>query len=312
VKLSVWSDKEQLAWAPPPDMPVSGHADRFRYVPYGAEPGPWQTSRAPYTRSIMDAYSDPEVEEITILGPAQCGKTESVFNMLCYTVDVDPVATMYVIAIDAEVPTISTDRLLPNFQKSPQLATHLTGKAWDIKQSMFRFDRMPLYFTGAGSASTLASKAIGRLFLDETDKYDDFVGNEGHPAKLAYRRGTTFGDFKVVYLCTPTATDGFIHVSWNKSNRMKYHVPCRHCGGYQVLQFGRLKCYNQDAKEPDAILSNGVYYECEVCAGKIEPSNQPWMLANGVWVPQGCRVANDKSLIGKPNRSKRHSGFWIT
>ena len=309
---AVWSAIEQNAWSPPPALTVSRHADAVRYVPYGAEPGPWKTDRAPYTRAIMDAYGDPEVEKITILGPAQAGKTEAVFNMLHYTIDLDPVPSMYVIAIDGEIPTISTDRILRNLEASEQLATHLTGKSWDIKQSAFRFDRMPLYFTGAGSASALASKAIGRLFLDEVDKYDDFVGNEGHPAKLAERRGTTFGDFKVVYLCTPTRSDGFIVVSWSKSNRMKYHVPCPLCDGFQVLQFGRLKPNHPEAQDPDAILSGGVYYECQHCGGKIDSGRQPYLIAHGVWVPQGCGVDSSGRLTGQAERSRRHCGFWIT
>ena len=281
-------------------------------MPYGAEPGPWRNDRAPYTVAIMDAYSDPAVEQITICGPAQCGKTEAVFNMLHYTIDTDPVPSMYVIAIDDEIEDISTERILKNLRHSPQLASHLTERAWDTKANLFRLDRMPLYFTGAGSASKLASKPIGRLFLDETDKYADAVGAEGHPAKLAERRGTTYGDFKVVYLCTPTTPHGFISVSWRKSNRQHYHVPCLRCGHWQVLQFGRLKCYDAAATDKDAILSAGSYYACPVCDGAIDSSDQSSLIARGRWVPDGQQVGDDGQLTGTPRRSKRHCGFWIT
>lgn len=310
---TIWTPQERKLWAPPPDIRVSEWADRDRYIPYGAEPGPWRTDRIPYTRDIMDAYSDPEVDKITITGPAQSGKTESVFNMIGSSIALDPVDMMYVIAVDGDLDNINTDRLQPIFRSTPSIADHLTGRPWDTKTSVIRFDRMKLYFTGAGSASALASKAIGRLFLDETDKYGDYVGAEGHPAKLAERRGTTYGDFKVVYLCTPTTKDGFIIVSWKRSNMMKYWVPCPHCGNYQLLVFGRLKVDPPDLRDPDTIKNlDSVYYECLHCSDRIPKEAREEIVARGVWCPEGCKVSREGELLGTPLRSRRHCGFWIT
>ena len=48
--------------SPPPELTVSGWADRYRKLSQeaSAEPGQWNTDRAPYQREIMDAVNDAE------------------------------------------------------------------------------------------------------------------------------------------------------------------------------------------------------------------------------------------------------------
>jgi phage terminase large subunit GpA-like protein len=62
--------------APPPELTVSQWADRYRKLTSvaSAEPGQWNTDRAPYQREIMDAVNDPRVTEIVAMTSAQIGK----------------------------------------------------------------------------------------------------------------------------------------------------------------------------------------------------------------------------------------------
>jgi len=313
-KKTVWTDVERSAWKLPEVISVSKWAEKYRRIgSYSAEPGPWRNDRAPYLAGIMDAYSDPEVAEITITGPAQCGKTEAVFNMIGYTVAVDPVPVMYVTARDDDCESISADRLWPMFNNSPALAAQLPGTKRDFaKGSQIRFNRMSLYFASAQSAAGLALKPIGRVFLDETDKFPAQVGDEGSPAKLAKRRTQTFGDTKAVYLCTMTTTDGYISKSLKKSNMMTRQVPCPECGEYIRLLFAQLKVDPPDLRDPEEIIRKEcVYYECQKCGGHIPESKKNEMDRAGVWVPEGCTVDKEGDLHGKAKRGKRHSGFWI-
>lgn len=58
--------------APPPILTVSQWADRYRKLSAesAAEPGQWNTDRAPYQREILDAVNDPACEEVvTVFGP---------------------------------------------------------------------------------------------------------------------------------------------------------------------------------------------------------------------------------------------------
>ena len=314
-KRSPWTKAERVAWEIPDAVSVSDWAQKNRVIgSYSAEPGPWRNERAPYLVEIMDAYSDPEVEEISIGGPAQSGKTEAVFNMLAYSVDVDPGPMMYTTARDDDCDIISDDRLWPMFSKDcPALFRHLSGSKRDYnKGEKIKFDRMSLYFASAQSPADLAGKPISRVFLDEVDKYPKSVKDEGSPAKLAKRRTQTFGDSKAVYLCTPTTNLGYINKSFKRSNAAHRMVPCPECGEYIRLLFAQLKVDDPDLRDPDVIITKEcVHYECQECGGKIPESKKNEMDLRGVWCPKGCTVSKTGKIYGKPDRIKRHSGFWI-
>lgn len=308
-----FSAAERAAWAPKPDVRTSQWAERSRMLTdSSSEPGPWRNSRTPYLVEIMDSYDDPDVSEITITGPAQSGKTAAVENMVGKTIDIEPVPAMYVIARDEDTAYIADARLGKMFKESPDLARHLTGAACDLKGNTFNFDYMNLYFAAAGSAAGLATKSIGRLFLDETDKYPDNIGGEGSPIKLAKRRGETFSDFKAVYLCTLTDKHGFIYLSYKKSNMCRYHIPCLRCGEYSEPLFGYLNVDDKEERRPDFIRdTNCVHYECPKCKGQMRWNERQAMVERGVWCPEGQSVNKKGKLTGTPLRSKRHSGFWI-
>jgi len=308
---------EQSLWDRPPLVTVSEWADANRRVVTGAEQGPWRTARAPYLADIMDAYTDPEVEEITITGPAQCGKTEAVFNMICHTIDCDPVPCLYVTDTDKNRKYISEDRLRPTILGTGALRRHTTGRPWDLAGDDFRLDRMNLYFGSSQSVSSLVSKAIGRLFCDEVDKYRFYVGREGNPIQMAYRRGQTYmetGNFKAVYLCTLTTETGYIWVSLVGSNWAEYFTPCPRCGEFIRMRFDveTLKVEPSDLRDPEIILHDEcVYYECQECGGRIDQYEKTDMVADGIWCPKGQKVTAAGKLVGRPEKSKRHSGFWI-
>lgn len=50
-----------------PKTTVSEWADTYRMLPQeSAEPGRWRTDRAPYQRSIMDAFTDKGVHRVVV------------------------------------------------------------------------------------------------------------------------------------------------------------------------------------------------------------------------------------------------------
>lgn len=332
----IWTPEEQEAWRIPPRTLVSDWADNNRIIgTYAAESGPWRTERVPYTRAIMDAYIDPDVEEITITGPAQCAKTESVFNMIGYSIDVDPVPILYVTAREEDCDTITEDRLVPMLEDSPNLARHLTGRPWDLQKGKFmKLDRMSVYLAGAGSAVALSSKSIGVVILDEADKYKDHVSKEGSPIALAGTRTVTFQDARKINLCTLTASGGFMWQSLNRSNMQRYWMPCPLCGQYQDMIFFNLKVDPPGLRDSDYIYEHRecVYYKCKHCGGRIYEYQKPDMNDAGKWVPKGQNIilltggksiklgksdvmfgqdGKEYAITGSPERSKRHSGFWV-
>jgi len=61
---------------PPPDLTMSQWADEYRVLSKeaSAEPGPWNTSRFPPMRDVMDAISDPLNETVVLMFSAQASK----------------------------------------------------------------------------------------------------------------------------------------------------------------------------------------------------------------------------------------------
>ena len=79
-------------------LTVSEWADHYRRLSAesAAEPGQWNTDRAPYQRAIMDAVNDPMCEHIIVMSSAQVGKTEILLNIIGYYIDYDPAPILVV------------------------------------------------------------------------------------------------------------------------------------------------------------------------------------------------------------------------
>ena len=74
---------------PPQDITVTELADQIRMLPETAnEPGKYHSSRTPHAVDIMDAASDPEVEEITVQGSAQIAKTTILENIMAHIIKI--------------------------------------------------------------------------------------------------------------------------------------------------------------------------------------------------------------------------------
>ena len=110
--------------APPPDLTISEWADEYRRLSpeASAEAGRWSTSRAEYQRGMMDAVSDPRIEQIVLMTSAQIGKTEIINNICGYHVHQDA-APMLVVQPTLEMAkSWSQERFAPMIRDSDVLA----------------------------------------------------------------------------------------------------------------------------------------------------------------------------------------------
>ncbi|MHB8155067.1 MAG: phage terminase large subunit family protein, partial [Candidatus Omnitrophota bacterium] len=138
----------------------------------------WRTDRTPYLRGIMDAFISPLIEKITIKASTQVGKTEAMYNMLAYAIDQDPGPALLVMPREPDAKTVSRRRIRPMIEISQALRSHITSDQDDVTKMEIALDRMILYFAGANSPAALSQKPVRYLFMDETDKYPHFSGEE--------------------------------------------------------------------------------------------------------------------------------------
>ncbi|MDD5500508.1 MAG: phage terminase large subunit family protein [Candidatus Omnitrophica bacterium] len=288
-------------WVLPNKMTVSEWADTFRRldVKTSAEPGQWSTTRTPYLKGIMDAFTDPFVDEITVMAASQVGKTEAMYNMLGYVIDQDPGPTLMVSPRADDAKSVSYNRIRPMIEVSPVLSKYLPENLDDITKLEYHFDRMILYFAGSNSPADLASRPIRYLFLDEVDKYPKFSGREADPIKLASERQKTFWNKKTIKVSTPTTREGYIFREYEKSDQRRFYVPCPHCGKLQVLLFGQIK-WPREESSPERIKNERfAWYECFYCGKKIEDLQKQKIMQSGEWIPE-------------KKEKNRNRGFWVS
>ncbi|MGH7260699.1 MAG: phage terminase large subunit family protein [Nitrospiraceae bacterium] len=305
---------------PDVQMRVSEWADAHRILDRftSAEPGPWRTDRAPYLREIMDAFTRPDVEDITLCCAAQMGKSSAELNMIGFVIDQVPAPTMVVLPRDEDTKGWGDRRLRPMIESSDALRRHTTGKEDDLAGKIFRFDRMFVKLAGANSPADLASDPIRFVFFDEVDKYPKFSGRESSPLKLGTVRARTFWNRKIVKASTPTVEHGAIWQELLRSNFQRYHVPCPLCGAFQPLTFrhdpklktGMVKWEKGATKDELLSEKKRVWYECGRCAGEIYEAEKIGMVEKGVWCPDGCDVIEGKVIGAHPMKS--HVGFHIS
>lgn len=268
---------------PPERLTVSEWADKYRVLDSktSAEPGQWSTDRTPYLRGIMDAFTDPRVEEIIFAKPTQVGGTECMNNMFGYVIAQDPSPVLIVYPTLELAEFASKNRLQPLMELSPVLANKY--QADESKVLELQMDGMYCVISGANSPASLASRPIRFLFMDEVDKYPKNSGKEADPRSLARERTKTFPyNKKIFQTSTPTLKNGAIWQSFEKADvKLHYYVPCPHCGHYQTFKFkGGIK---YDKTLPPEKIKQTAYYECESCKGMIRDAHKPAMLRNGEW-----------------------------
>jgi phage terminase large subunit GpA-like protein len=275
--------KGMTAWKPPPKLTVSDWADRNRRLDgqSSAEAGRWYTSRAEYQRGIMDACSDPEIQEVVIMAGAQLGKTEALLNVIGYHIDNDPSPILVLQPTLSMGQAFSKDRVAAGLLSStPCLKDKVKDpRARDSGNTTLHkvFPGGALTIVGANSPSGLASRPIRIMLADEVDRFPASAGSEGDPIQLGRKRTATFWNRKIIMVSTPTNKGSSrIEDAYQKSDKREYYVPCKHCHHEQKLKWGNVQW--EDGKPETA------GYMCESCGVLWSDTDRMWSVRNGQWV----------------------------
>ncbi|WP_282012845.1 phage terminase large subunit family protein [Pyramidobacter piscolens] len=226
--------------APPKKLTVSEWADRERRLSmtYSAEPGQWETNRAPYQRIPQDALTDPAIRKLTFMFASQTGKTEIEMNMMGHIISQDPGPMLWVWPTDELAENFSRERLAPTIAETPQLKKLVQdAKSRDSKNTITNksFPGGYLALVGANAPRKLASRPIRYLIMDEIDGFPASAGTEGDPIKLALNRTTTFWNRRIVQVSTPTIKGlSAVEREFERGSMEKWQWQCPGCGEYQT------------------------------------------------------------------------------
>lgn len=287
---------------PPEDISVAEWAQKYRMLDAktAAMPGPWRNDKTPYLTEIMNELNNYETEEIVFCKCTQVGGTEAELNMLGYIIGQDPAPSMVVYPSDKLGESISDNRIKPMLQSSPSLRERY-HELRSQKLEM-QFDGMYLTISGANSPSSLASRAIKYLFLDEVDKYPGATKKEADPISLAKERTKTFANRKIYMTSTPTIKSGHIWKNLLDCDVEKhYFVPCPHCGEMIELKFANLRFPKEEDSLTASDRADQAVYVCQECGCVITDQHKAQMLRYGEW-----RIAKEN------NSARRKIGYWIS
>ncbi|MER2121848.1 MAG: phage terminase large subunit family protein [Solibacillus sp.] len=261
--------------APPPKLTVSQWADSHRVLSKesSAEPGKWNTDRAPYQREIMDSISDPDTDEIVVMSSAQVGKSELINNIIGYYIDYDPSPMLLMQPTLEMAEAYSKDRIAPMIRDTPTLTKKVNSpKAKDGNNTLLqkKFAGGHLTLVGANSPASLASRPVRIVLADEVDRFPSSAGTEGDPLSLAQKRTKTFWNYKWITVSTPTIKGASrIEMEYEESTKEQWSVSCPSCGKLQPYSWPQIRF-------------DSVAMECVHC--KEQHAEVEWKSRPGEWI----------------------------
>jgi len=306
-----WRPAERAQFHLPREQPVSDWSAATIVLgqKIGPRPGPFRPDA--WQVELLNLWPDPDVEHITIIAPAQCGKSTVVNVWLAWTVEHKPGPTLVVMPADKYAVRRMRSRIRPMFEDSRRLRRHLLGSRWAKDEA--DLSRMHLWMTGANSAAALADISCCYVILDEVGKFKLELGRESDPVSLAKHRSDAYQNRrKIATTSTPSRSEDLICREMAKSTSERFWVPCPDCGRHQVLEWSRVRW--PSGTDPDEIEAHALaWYECAHCKAKIDdtPQNRRAMVDAGIWCPDCCEIDERGELAGElPAPS--HRGFWVS
>lgn len=277
---------------PPPKLTLSEWAEKYAVLSRETSAQTGRFHAFAYQIGIMDAVTDPTVEMITVQKSARVGFTKILDHVAGYFIHQDPSPILVVQPRVEDAEDYSVTEIEPMLRDTPVLA-EITGdlKKKDSKQKIakriFR-NGASISFVGANSPGGFRRITARIVEFDEIDGYPVMgAGKEGDQIKLGVKRTESFWNRKIILGSTPTLkNESRIEKSYGKSDQRHYHVPCPHCGEFQVLEWGGPDTphgMKWDKDENGVGLPDTVYYVCKHNGCVIHDVDKPEMVERGEW-----------------------------
>lgn len=287
---------------PPPRLSLSAWADEhFRLsAESAATPGRWTT--IPYQRGIMDAITDPAVEQVSVIKSARVGYTLMVSAAVGYYMHHAPCSILFVQPTVDDAQGFSKETIAPMLRDVPVLSRIVFDDAKEMGPKDTgntilhkRFPGGVLSMVGANSGSGFRRVSRKVVIFDEVDGYPPSAGSDGDPIKLGIMRTQAFWDRKIISGSTPlVAGASRIEKLFEEGDGQRYYVPCPTCGHMAPLVFSGSHGHAMtwpDGKPKDA------FFACQKNGCIIEHKDKRAMIEAGEW-----RAARE---------NKKHKSFHI-
>lgn len=270
----LWQYISKNGLKPLPKTSVSRWADNHRMLSSGIspEPGKWKTSRAPYQKDIMNAFTESGIHRVVVKSSSQIGKSDMMNNVIGRFAHLDPCAIMMIQPTIDMAQDYSKTRIAPMIRDTKVLNNLFYDvKSRDANNTILSkvFPGGRLIMCGANSPAGLASRPIRILLADEVDRFPDSAGTEGDPVDLAAKRMTTFWNSCMGLFSTPTNEGASrIDEEYLAGTQEEWQHKCPNCGEYHLLRHIDMTVDYKEIKTPSGkktVIVNDVKWRCPHC-----------------------------------------------
>lgn len=262
---------------PPMREPLAQWAERNIVLPATVASTHGSLELWPFQYGMADAFTDPEIERITLLKPTRVGFTTLLTATIAHYVVNDPCPVLVYQPTDDEARGYMVDDIEPIFDASPALHGKLTGEEDEHGRNTLterRFLGGSLKVRGAKTPRNFRRVNARVLLMDEVDGMEETP--EGPPIPLAEKRTDSFSDRKIIIGSTPVhVATSQVLPSYAASDRRVYEVPCPSCG----VRFEILWHHIQwDPRQPETAAC-----QCPNCDAMIAERHKREMVTAGTW-----------------------------
>jgi phage terminase large subunit GpA-like protein len=259
-------------FAPPPIMSTNEWAKERRrfHRKDGARPGPFIPE--PHQPEIMDAWDDPRVRGLVLIGCSQyTGKSAIMANIIGRAIDLEPVNMMVVHPTIKAAERWAKGRLEPMAEATECLHEKIPPrKARNGEQTILhrQYPGGQMFINGANAPTDLAAQTVRWAFFDETDRFEASAGHEGDPVELGIQRTVDYGEFAKWWMSsTPTIYGrSRIERAFEGSDQRIREAKCPKCGEFFEILWQHVLFTDPETGEKLAELA---HIRCPLC-------EKPW------------------------------------
>lgn len=283
--------------------------------------GKWSNHYVPHLVEIMDAFDDPECEEIVFIKSSQIAGTEFINNCCGKSIHISPGPTAYLGEDEGKAKAWKRecfDLMVRDSEVLRNLVSDGRGRNAENTQIGASFPGGRLNILWATSPATVSSRPIQYLYIDERDAMGPT--KEGDATSLARARVKTFkGSRKIVTISSPrnrlenapdappdTPRRSPIEHEYHSTDRRKRFVLCPHCETFQVLAWFEDRCSCPPGDEPCDLNHGHVKWDND------DPSSAYYVCCNGCVITEEERLEILHHGVWRPSAEFRgKKGFWI-
>lgn len=251
-----------------PPMTLSAWADQFFFLSAEASHTQGRWVAYPFQRGWMDAFSNDDIEEVTVRKAKRVGYTKTLLAFIAYNAAHRRRKQALWQPTDDDRDSFVKSEIDPMLRDVAAMRpVLLSGKEDTMKLKTFLGS--VLHILGGKAARAYRRITVAVAMLDEADGFDQKIEKSSDPITLARGRleGAPFP--KLVAGSTPRVK-GVSHIEYREEHadaRMRYNITCPHCGVEHPLQWGGAKVdhgFKWDGSDPTTVR-----HVCPHCRASI-------------------------------------------